>query len=272
MTDAEGVSGVLNFEDWCVPAGRYYEQMKELLTREVNAAIEGFCAAGVIEIIVADGHGAGAINLPLLDSRAKYLRGFATGWPLLLDKSFDAIAWVGQHAKAGAEFAHLPHTQGCNYIDLSVNGVSIGEFGQMAMCASELGVPAIFLSGDRAACLEAKALVPGIETVEVKCGTTPGSGDQCDMDEYAIRNRSAIHIHPEKVRSLIRAGAENAIRRFKKEKFGIIRMTPPYHLKAAFRKMKNREPETATAYHATSFIELMNMKWDIKPALETDKT
>ena len=28
VTDIEGVSGVLNFAEWCIPQGRYYEKGK----------------------------------------------------------------------------------------------------------------------------------------------------------------------------------------------------------------------------------------------------
>jgi D-amino peptidase len=266
MTDMEGVSGVLNFADWCFPGSRYYETGRELLTKEVNAAIEGFFAGGATEVSVADGHGAGGINFPMLDPRAEYIRGFSQGWPLMLDKSYDAVAWIGQHAKAGAEFAHLAHTQGPIYIDLQVNGVSIGEFGQFAMCASELGVRSIFFSGDRAGCLEAGALVPGIETAETKRGLMPGSGDECTMEQYELRNRGAIHIHPEKVRRTIREGAQKAIERAKKESFGIIPLKPPYNLTARFRPTKDKPAEVATGFHPTSFVALMNMQWEMKPA------
>ena len=69
MTDLEGVAGVQNFNDWCLPESRYYDLAKELLTREVNAAVEGFIVGGATHTRVADGHGAGAINLLLLDPR-----------------------------------------------------------------------------------------------------------------------------------------------------------------------------------------------------------
>lgn len=77
MTDLEGVAGVLNFENWCTPESCYYETAKELLTLEVNAAIGGFLEGGVKEIVVADGHGPGGINVKLLNSKAKLMR----GWP-----------------------------------------------------------------------------------------------------------------------------------------------------------------------------------------------
>ena len=38
-TDLEGVAGVLDSENWGLWESRYYEAGKELLTREVNAAI-----------------------------------------------------------------------------------------------------------------------------------------------------------------------------------------------------------------------------------------
>ncbi len=265
MTDLEGVAGVLNFEDWCTPNSRYYEVAKELLTREVNAAIEGFFAGGATEIVVADGHGHGAVNPLLLDPRAELMRGWPQGWPLLLDKSYGAVAWVGQHAKAGTEYAHLAHTQSFSYLDLSVNGLSIGEFGQFALCASELGVRGIFLSGDRAAAEEARQLLPGIEAVHVKRGTTPGTGDELETEAYAKRNVSAIHLHPQRARVIIRAGAERAMRRAAVEHFGLIELKPLFTRVARFRAEGDKPRTIATETHPSSVIALMNMLYEQKP-------
>src|SRR5690242_6247438 len=93
MTDLEGVAGVLNFTDWCLTESRYYDLAKELLTREVSAAVDGFFAGGATEVLVVDGHGAGGINPVLLDPRAELMRGFAMGWPFLLNEGCDAVAW-----------------------------------------------------------------------------------------------------------------------------------------------------------------------------------
>ena len=62
MTDIEGVAGVFSFEMHAYPEGKYFEYARRLLTAEVNAAVEGALAAGVIDILVVDGHGAGGIN------------------------------------------------------------------------------------------------------------------------------------------------------------------------------------------------------------------
>ena len=259
MTDIEGVAGVINMLDWCVPEGRYYETGKELLTREVNAAIEGFCAAGATELVVADGHGHGAIHPGLLDPRAEYMRGWPGGYPYLLDHTYDAVAWVGQHAMSRAEYAHLAHTGSFAKLEYLVNGVAVGEFGQLAMCAGELGVCSIFGSGDRAFCFEAQALVPGFETVEVKRGSTPGKGDECDAEAYANHNLAAIHLHPAQARARIAAGAKRALQRFALQRFGLLSVPPPYEMIKRFRSRGGRPPVKIRGTHAASAIALFNV-------------
>ena len=102
MTDLEGPAGVLNRNDWVHLGSPYYEKAKMLLTKEVNAAIRGFFNAGATEILVSDGHGSGGIQPELLDKRALLLRGYPTGYPCELTEEYDCVAWIGQHAKAGA--------------------------------------------------------------------------------------------------------------------------------------------------------------------------
>lgn len=261
MTDLEGVAGVLDFENWCIPQARNYELAKEFLTLEVNAAVEGFFDGGAKEIVVADGHGAGAINVNLLDPRVKIMRWWPTGYPLLLDKSYDAVAWVGQHAKAGTEYAHLAHTQSFGYLDMTVNKISIGEFGQFAMCASALRVPAIFAAGDKAFTKEAEALVPGIKTVSVKEGTTPGKGNELSTEAYAKRNCSAIHLHPVKARELIRKGAFQAVSQRKKKGYSgaIISLRAPFERITVVRSDGKSSRAAYRETHAKSVSALLNL-------------
>ena len=235
MTDLEGVAGVLNFAGWCEAHSRYYEKAKALLTREVNAAVEGFLEGGADEILVADGHGWGAIDPELLDTRVLLAAQWDGGFPSLLDESFDYLAFVGQHAKAGTPFAHIAHTGNPSVLDLSVNGISVGEFGQLAFCACEMGVRTIFGSGDRAFALEAQGLFPGIETVEVKRGTTPGSGDDVIAQQYLARSSSAVHRHPATARQRIGAGARRALERAASEDFGLRRIETPYEAECRYR-------------------------------------
>jgi len=276
MTDMEGVAGILDSENWCQPpgpsaSGRYYEQGKALLTREVNAAVEGLFEAGATDILVSDGHGAGGIHPLLLDSRVSLLRGWPRGWPFELDETFAAVVWIGQHAKACTPYAHLAHTQSFRYIDQSINGLSIGEFGQFALCAGELGIPAIFGSGDEAFCSEARGLVPAIETVAVKRGVTPGTGEELDAASYARRNLGAIHLHPVEARRRILQGARRALDRLQREgpESFVLRMAPPYERVTRFRGAEPGQPQTVDrATHATSLAGVLNQPFRPEPASE----
>jgi len=260
MTDLEGVAGVKNAEDWIHPDSRFYHVACRLLTSEVNAAVDGFFAGGATYVQVADGHGPGAIDIELLDPRVEYARGWPEAWPFHLDNTFDGVAWVGQHAKASTAYAHLPHTQSFAYLDLTVNGVSIGEFGQLALCAAELAVPAFYATGDLALTKEAKALVPGIVTCAVKRGVTPGSGKRCTVEQYERQNAGAIHTPPARAREMIRETAETAIRKLKK---GMRPLTPfelPFQRVAILRPESKRQPRRiARECSPTSVIELMRM-------------
>lgn len=267
VTDLEGVAGVLNFHEWTDQGAPYYEVGKEFLTLEINAAVDGLLEGGATEIHVSDGHGPGGINVKLLDPRVELSRGSGgQTWPGCLDDSYDFIVWVGQHAKACTPYGHLCHTQSLAYIDESVNGISIGEFGEMSMCASELGVRAIFGSGDLAFAKEAQALVPGIEAVAVKQGIKPGTGEDFNEEAYGRYVDSARHLHPERARRLIREGALRAIRRAQAEDFGVIPIKPPFRRVIKLRPGRDRpQPTMAAMEHASSFIGIMNMWSEFRP-------
>ncbi len=217
MTDLEGVAGVVNHYDYCRPESRYYEQARALLTAEINAAVDGFFAGGATDVVVCDGHGPGAINCELLDERAKFSRGhYSPIFPFGLDEGFDAVAILGQHAKSGTPYSHLTHTGNFSVYDLSVNGLSIGEYGNMVLCAKELGIPAIFAAGEKAFAEEAEALTPGVVTVAVKRGLLPDDGHAyATPEEYSKPKLSAEHLTPAAARKKIRAGAKLAVERLK---------------------------------------------------------
>lgn len=269
MTDLEGVAGVLDSENWCLWESRYYETGKELLTREVNAAIEGFLAAGATEFLVADGHGYGAINPVLLHPAAELARNWPAGKPCypfsLDDGHFDYAAWIGQHPKAGAIRGHLCHTGSMVVRDLSINQVSMGEFGEMALCAGELGVRSIFASGCQAFTAEAQAFVPGIATVAVKRGTQTDPGHELPDKAYRRHNTAAIHLQPEEARRRIREGARQALLRANRESFGLVNMPPPYELAGILRATETEPPRIFRARHATSAIGLLNAPRTTEP-------
>lgn len=266
MTDLEGVAGVLDFSNWCEHSSRYYETAKELLTNEVNAAVEGFFAGGATEIVVADGHGWGGLNPVLLDPRAELMRNWPSPpYPFGLDQTYAAIAWVGQHAKSRTEFAHIAHTGSFGVFEVAINAQAVGEFGEIALCGAELGIPSIFAAGDQAFCGEAQALAPGIETVAVKRGTIPGRGDECDAEQYGRRNLGAIHLHPERAREAIRRGAERALRRFRQQPFGLIKLAPPFEYVVINRGDAMHPRTMARSVHPSSISGVLNMPRDLKP-------
>lgn len=263
MSDLEGVAGVMNSTDWIHPDSKYYEQAKEFLTREVNAAIDGFFAAGAQEVVVQDGHGCGAINIALLDPRAKLQRGWDVNgpFPFGMDHGqYDVMAYVGQHPKAGTEYGHLCHTGTFQVIDYVVNGISIGEFGQGVLQSQLFGITPIFASGCLAFTKEAAALVQGIETVAVKEGVQSGTGDDCTTEAYELRNWGAIHLQPEAARKAIREGAEKALRRYltHPESFSAPKLYPPYSKTVRYRQQADQQPYTQTLTGYTDLVALLN--------------
>jgi len=268
MTDMEGAAGILNFEDWVFPSGRYYENGKSLLTAEVNAAVDGFFAAGASEVLVVDGHGCGGINPELLDERAMLMSGAPRpAWPWGLDRSFSGLAFVGQHAKAGTPFSHMTHTQDFQYVDLSLNGVSIGEYGQLALCAMELGVPTVLACGEKALAEEASALTPGVVTVSVKHGLLPDGLGDVDAQTYGRSKLSAVHISPRRARGMIRAGAVEAMRRLREDPsaFRYPDIRPPYVLQGVLRPSGSNPKRKFRNEHPTSVIAVMNMPARCEP-------
>ncbi|MBO3802144.1 MAG: M55 family metallopeptidase [Candidatus Brockarchaeota archaeon] len=218
MTDLEGVAGVFSFEEYTTPKGRWYDLSRKLLTQEVNAAIEGALESGADEILVVDGHGYTGINIEELNEEAKLLSGRPLLLPWELDKGFNAAFIVGQHAMAGVEKAHLSHTESHTAIqNVWINGIKVGEIAIVAAVAGYFNIPVVLVTGDKAACLEAKSFIPQVETVAVKEGITHGA---------------AISITPTKARKMIREGARNALRKIAEVK--PYKVETPIELKIEF--------------------------------------
>ena len=261
MTDLEGVAGILNAEDWIYPHSRYYDKAKAMLTAEVNAATQAFLDNGFTEVIVYDGHGSGAIDPNLLHAQAKLIRGATNPpYPFGLDRSFAAFAFVGQHAKSRTSYSHLTHTGNFSVLSCAVNGYEIGEFGQCAYCAWELGIPAIFAGGEKALCAEAEELAPGIVTAAVKEGLLEDEFDHYDAKSYAAAKLSAMHLSPQKACELIAEKAALAARKLQSEpqSFSYRPISAPYKIITTFRAQDNRPPFRLLREDAKSFTDAMN--------------
>ena len=261
MTDLEGVAGVINTTDWIYKNSKYYDEARELLTREVNAAVEGFFAAGADEIVVVDGHGEGGVNHLLLDPRVEFHRGWGKGpYPLGVDYGYDVIAFVGCHPKAGTEYGHICHTQSFDVLDCVINGISVGEVGQEIFLCQQYGVVPIFATGCLAFTKEVETLVRGIETVAVKRGLMEGSGNECNAEAYEKRNWAAIHKHPEVARQMIREGAYRALTRYlaQPQSFQPVKISPPYTMTYVMRESGGKPGGSYTTEHPTDLAAAMN--------------
>lgn len=203
VTDLEGPAGVDNWDarhaEYAAEAKGVYERSEQqrLLTGEVNAAAEGLQAAGVEEILINDGHGAGRTILPeALISGVKIVRGTNRPRGLLgCSTRFDAMVQVGMHAMANTPNACLAHTMSWGLV-YRVNGREVGEMEIVAYLTGQLEIRWIFTSGDLHACREAEGFVPGIVTAPVK----EGLSDLC-----------AIHLAPVDAKNLIRERIQEAV-------------------------------------------------------------
>ena len=167
ITDAEGVAGICRQEQ-TEPTS---PELQKLLTGEVNAAVRGFLAAGADEVIVWDGHdGSRTLSVATLDPRARLVSG-SLGPTMLMERGFTAVAFVGQHARAGREAAVMAHSYSSLGIQrILMNGREVGEIETRAALAGAFGIPVVFLSGDQAAADDLRAVVPEAETAVVKEG------------------------------------------------------------------------------------------------------
>ena len=185
--DMEGISGVVDW-DHVNPDHKEYARFRKLMTEEVNGAVRGAFDGGAEVVWVADGHAHGRnILIEELDPRAELQCGSPSPLAMVtgVESGVDGVMFVGYHARAGTERAILDHTwSGKRVVNLRLNGDLIGETGLNAALCGHFGTPVIMVTGDRAVCEEAGALLDGVETVEVKRATGRSSA-RCLAPEVA---------------------------------------------------------------------------------------
>ena len=204
ISDMEGVAGIVKVEQ-VVGGEAMFEEGRRLYTEEINAAVRGARAGGATEIVVMDCHGAGkgwsfnSLVPDLLDPGCEYVvQGEWTEYTEFLEGGCDAALFVAMHARAGTADGVMNHTvSGQVWQNLWFNGVLVGETGINAALCGTWGCPVLLVTGDRAACREARELLgDGLTTVEVKQG---------------LGSQSARQIPPVRARELIEAGAKRAL-------------------------------------------------------------
>jgi D-amino peptidase len=172
--DMEGVTGVTSW-DHVSPDHNEYARFRRLMTRDVNAAIQGAFEAGADEIVVTDGHHKGAnILLEELDPRARLNSGEWKPFSMVqgVEASVDGVFFIGYHARAGTQDAILDHTWSSRCVaNLWLNDLLVGEAGLNAAVCGHFGAPVLMVSGDQAVCAEVLDLLGTVEVAVVKRAT-----------------------------------------------------------------------------------------------------
>jgi D-amino peptidase len=202
MTDMEGISGI-QCQGQCASGSDEWRRSLPLVEADFNAAIAGAAAGGARRIVLNDAHGGGDGNIRVenMDDRAEYERprGGGNMMPALLDGDFDVGFHIGGHAMAGTADAFLDHTQSsASWHNYWVNGEKWGEIAQFAAYMGHFDVPMVLVTGDEAACKEARELLgEEVETVAVKTG---------------LGRRSARCLPPKVAQQRIQEAAARALR------------------------------------------------------------
>lgn len=248
LADMEGISLVTEWEqvDQAHPS---YTKYQQVLTAEVNAAVEGALAAGATRIVVNDGHGSSDYNILWreVQSVVEIERPDAEDNILpSLNETFDAMLLIGYHAMEGTPNAVLAHTQNHKtWRKYRINGIEYGEIGQMSVIAGASGVPVAYISGDRAAVEEAKKLLGA---------NLPGT-----IVKQGYANGKATSLHPAKAAERIREDVEAALRLPRREP---LQLEGPYEISVTFKSEQ----------FADSFIEGKKLQridsWSVSKRVE----
>jgi D-amino peptidase len=210
--DMEGTAGIVDRAHTAIPDrgpltgiqhnAAEYDWARRLMTEEVNAAAAGAFEGGAKDVWITDAHGSMRNLLPLaLHRDARYVSGSPKTLCMLegLDETFGAVLFTGYHGSAGTPASVLAHTYIGIIQDVRLNGVAMGEYGINAAVAGHFNVPVALVSGDNTVVAQVHTLLgPDVVGVEVKRG---------------LGTTAAVHLHPEKARDAIRAGAAEAVRR-----------------------------------------------------------
>jgi len=249
--DLEGIAGIVD-EAETSPEGRDHPWARKLMTAEANAAMEGALEAGATEIIVNDSHWNKRNLIPEeLNPAAQLIRGQQQPLSMMegIDESFDAAIFIGYHGSLSSRRGVLDHIFDYNISHLIVNGIEYNEALLNAAVAGHVGVPVVFLSGDRAAVDETRKTLKDLPAVAVKEG----------LGRYAAKN-----LHPEKARELIRQGVKAALEN--RDKAQVFRVPAPVNIEVEFRYSQmatnaelipgvQRTGTRTVSYQAKDFLE-----------------
>jgi D-amino peptidase len=184
--DIEGVTGVTHIHE-TLKTEADYREYQEQMTAEVLAACTGALKAGAKEIYIKDAHETGRnLIVAKLPEQVKLIREWSQHPFCMmqeLDDTFDAVVMIGYHSAAASQTSPL------------INAKPASEFLINTYTAGLVGVPVVFVSGDKGICDEALSFQERIWTVSVQEGI----------------GASTVSIHPRVAIKKIEEGVEAAL-------------------------------------------------------------
>ncbi len=235
--DMEGISGIVG-DDQVSAGAAEYGRSRKLMAEDVNAAIRGAIAGGATEVVVNDSHGGQRNILPEdLDPSARLISHSFKRYGMMegLDETFDAVLFIGYHAKADTPGGLFAHTGSGVVRDLQIDGRSVGEGGMNTLLAGWYGVPVALVTGDDVAVAQVREVATAARGVVVK---------------RAINVRAAELMPLREARKEIEASARMAVAEAKK--FAPKR---PTSVRVRLRYRNFTYPEIAEAFPAIKRVE-----------------
>jgi D-amino peptidase len=219
--DAEGVTGITNTDEMLY-GKPYYEFMRDMMTADVNAAIEGAFAGGATEVVVNDSHWTMTnVKIESLDPRADLIKGFHKHLCMVEGvQEADAVFFLGYHCRTGDSDGVGNETiLGREIVEIRMNGRPVGESEINAAVCGDFGVPVIFASGDHLYERELRETLPDVEF---------------GLTKYALDRWTARLLSQERARANIRAAAERAVTRARGGEFSPYALSGEVELSVTF--------------------------------------
>jgi D-amino peptidase len=219
--DSEGVTGITNTEE-LLYGKPHYEFMREMMTQDVNAAIEGAFSGGATEVVVNDSHWTMTnILLERLDSRADLIKGFHKHLCMVEGvQDADAVFFLGYHCRTGDSDGVGNETiLGREIIEIQMNSQAVGESEINAAICGQFGTPVVFASGDNLYEQELRETLPAVEF---------------GLTKYALDRWTARCLSVERSQNNIRNAARRAVERTSQGEFQPYVVDGPVELSVTF--------------------------------------
>lgn len=142
-TDCQNISGLLfggyGLPPWFDAPPLQEQAAHDRMAREVIAIAQACARSGGADILVHEAHPLELLDLP---ENVRVLRGSNR---LLLDNTFDALIFAGQHVNLAV--AAVQDRRQAGLVSLTLNGQPLSELELVARAAGEMGVPTALITG-----------------------------------------------------------------------------------------------------------------------------